>query len=194
MSGYYSYARVEKALIRVFSIPQEAEGAFRSRIKHLQKLGLAEEKPGKGVRIEYSDALIHRWLLALLFERLGMDPVAVVKFIIENWQRKPGAKYPVTSLQSVVQDALKAQFDRRQDYWLTIELDRLPGRYTAFPKIGRMQPFLKENAWHYFAASMTRKSDVGDLAANVIASPLTDALRRLEGALLIREPMKESKP
>lgn len=82
MTDTYSYAAVETALARVFGADASAQkGAFRGRIKHLQRLGLLSETPGKGRKIAYTDAQVCAWLIALELEEFGIDPALAVRMI-----------------------------------------------------------------------------------------------------------------
>jgi hypothetical protein len=77
----FGYAEVERALGRLFGVPASAQGSFRGRVRHLQRLGLVEVAPGKGRRISYTRIQAGEWMLALLLAELGIDPVVIVKSI-----------------------------------------------------------------------------------------------------------------
>jgi len=81
-----AYGQVEKVLVRIFWIDEQQKGAFRGKLKHLQKLGLPGLEPGKGRRIAYTRELVFQLLLALLFAQLGIDPTLVVRAVKENWK------------------------------------------------------------------------------------------------------------
>jgi hypothetical protein len=114
--------------------------------------------------------------------RLGLNPVAVVKFIEDNWERKPGDKFPVTSLLEVIKNA-RAPIDKKRpgynEVWITVRFDDFMPN--AFPQIGRVRPYWKpnpkfDNGKAFFDAS---KADVAD----VVAIPLTEVLGLLESEL-----------
>src|SRR5262245_33057343 len=93
----YSYGKVETAIGRVLKVEAEAQERWlRGRVQHLRRLGLTP--PAEGGPVAYTFEWAARWLLALRLERLGLNPVAVVKFIEGNWERKPGHKFPVIPL------------------------------------------------------------------------------------------------
>src|SRR5262245_25918900 len=85
--GAFSYGALEKALSVVFNADGEHQGAFRSRIKHLQRLGLPGLKAGKGARVEYSVEHASQWLLALLLSAGGIDPAYAVEQIRDHWEK-----------------------------------------------------------------------------------------------------------
>ncbi|MFF8801450.1 MULTISPECIES: hypothetical protein [unclassified Methylobacterium] len=82
-----AYAVVETALARMHGADAEVQrGAFRGRLKHLQRLGLPlGDKPGKGRRIDYSEAQIVQLALALELSEAGLDPTKIVSFITSYW-------------------------------------------------------------------------------------------------------------
>jgi hypothetical protein len=77
----YTYAQVERALGASFGPPATAQGSFRGRIRHFQRIGLVEVAPGKGRRIAYTRVQAGEWLVALLLAEFGIDPVVIVKSI-----------------------------------------------------------------------------------------------------------------
>jgi hypothetical protein len=80
------YGPVEKALAHICWIDEHQKGAFRGKLKHLQRIGLPEIEPGKGRRVAYTRELVFQWLIALLLGQLGIDPVLVVRTVKENWK------------------------------------------------------------------------------------------------------------
>jgi hypothetical protein len=80
----YTYSQVEAALRASFSVPASAEGSFRGRVRHLQRIGLFGIAPGKGRRISYTLVQTNEWMLALLLAQLGVDPIVIVKSVIRE--------------------------------------------------------------------------------------------------------------
>jgi hypothetical protein len=83
----YSYAAVEAALAAVFGVDAENRGPLKGRLKHLNRLGLPGLKSRKGARISYSGEHVAKWLVALLLEEAGIDPIVAVKLIEAAWDR-----------------------------------------------------------------------------------------------------------
>ncbi|WP_157085661.1 hypothetical protein [Methylobacterium sp. Leaf99] len=83
-----SYAAVETALARLHDAnPEVQRGAFRGRLKHLQRLGLPlGEKPGKGSRINYDAQQIWQLAVALELAEFGIDPTKIVLIIKHQWR------------------------------------------------------------------------------------------------------------
>jgi hypothetical protein len=77
----YSYAQVEHALGTLFGAPASAQGSFRGRVRHFQRIGLVEVTPGKGRRIPYTHVQAAEWVVALVLAELGVDPIVIVKSI-----------------------------------------------------------------------------------------------------------------
>jgi hypothetical protein len=176
VSAGYTYGKVETAIARVLKANEEAQvGWLRGRIQHLRRLGLTP--PADRGPVIYTFEWAARWLVALRLERIGLNPVAVVKFVEDNWERKRGHEFPVTSLWEVIKDAHAPK--RNDDVFLTVRFDEfIPG---AFPTIGRVRPYRKphpkfDNAKGFFDAS---RAD----AADVVVIPLTEILRLLETEL-----------
>jgi hypothetical protein len=184
--GGYTYSQVESALARVFGADAAGQaGWLRGRIQHLRRLGLTP--PADGGFVVYDFEWSARWLLALRLERVGPDPADIVAFFEANWDRKPGAKFPVRSLREVIEKA-RAPIEKARkakaayhsdDVWLIVTFDD----FHEFPKIGLVQPYRKptsnpelDNAKGFFDYSR-------DKVVDVVVIPLTESLRALEGAL-----------
>jgi hypothetical protein len=186
VSAGYSYGDVETAIARVFQVDAAAQvGWLRGRIQHLRRLGLTPQADRSPVSYTFEWAT--RWLLALRLERVGLNPADIVAFFEANWDRKPGAKFPVRSLREVIEKArapiekapkAKARY-HNDDCWLIVTF----GFHTEFPKIGLVQPYRKphsnpqlDNAKGFFDYS---RNDVAD----VVVIPLTELLRLLDAEL-----------
>ena len=182
--GGYSYSQVESALARVFGADAAGQaGWLRGRIQHLRRLGLTP--PAEGGPVIYTFEWAARWLLALRLERVGLNPADIVAFFEQNWESKPGRKFPVKSLREVIEQArtpiAKARKAKTRyhndDVWLIVTFDF----QQEFPRIGLVQPYRKphpkfDNAKGFFDYS---RADVVD----VVAIPLTESFRMLETAL-----------
>jgi|SRR5262249_1653691 len=188
VSDELGYIDVESAISRVLKVNAKAQvGWLRGRIQHLRRLGLTP--PADRGPVAYTFEWAARWLLALRLERIGLNPVAVARFINDNWERKPGHRLPVTSLREVIENACtpleiarKAKRPERSpttgDVWLTIRFDEF--NPDAFPQIGRVKPYWKpkgnpdfDNTKGFFDASRTD-------AVDTVAIPLTEVLWLLE--------------
>src|SRR5271165_3391061 len=77
----YAYAQVERALGTLFGAPATAQGSFRGRVRHFQRIGLVEVTPGKGRRIVYTFDQAAEWMVALFLAEFGIDPIVIVKSI-----------------------------------------------------------------------------------------------------------------
>jgi hypothetical protein len=77
----YGYADVERALGTLLGAPATAQGSFRSRVRHFQRIGLIDVTPGKGRRIAYTFDQAAEWMVALFLAEFGIDPVVIVKSI-----------------------------------------------------------------------------------------------------------------
>jgi hypothetical protein len=78
--GEFSYSQVERALAETFGIPDRM-GSLRGRLKHLQRLGLSPDSPGKGRRISYRKQDAFKWAVALALSEFGIDPTIIVPFV-----------------------------------------------------------------------------------------------------------------
>jgi len=81
-----AFGQLEKGFVRILWIDESQKGAFRGKLKHLQKLGLPGGQHGKGRRIAYTREVAFQLLIALLISELGIDPVLVVQAVKENWK------------------------------------------------------------------------------------------------------------
>ena len=86
----FAYAQVEGALFELFRVPASAQGSFRGRVRHLQRIGLVNVAPGKGRRISYTHVQANEWMLALLLAELGVDPTVIVRSLQRERKRLHG--------------------------------------------------------------------------------------------------------
>jgi hypothetical protein len=83
----FPYARVEQALAAVFGISADVQvGMLRGRLIHLRRLGFGPKGSGRGTRIDYDYEAVCRWLIALKFEDIGIDPLIVINLIERTWE------------------------------------------------------------------------------------------------------------
>ena len=83
----YRYAEVEAALAKMHHIAPDAIGAFRGRIKHLQKIGVVPSSPGRGKKISYNFGAVAVWAFCLQVAEFGVDPTVTRTFYraVEGW-------------------------------------------------------------------------------------------------------------
>jgi hypothetical protein len=66
-----TYANVEDTLALIHGIKSKDRGAFRARIKHIQRIGIVPSSPGKGRKIDYAIEDIFKWSFCLLSDMKG---------------------------------------------------------------------------------------------------------------------------
>lgn len=83
-----SYGKCEAAFARTYDIADADLGRFRGRITGLQKGDLfgAENRPGKGNRLDYTPDMMHRVLFCLELTELGVTPNVQLKLVAEFWE------------------------------------------------------------------------------------------------------------
>lgn len=81
----YRYAQVETALMAVSEVLEAGRGALRGRLKNFQRLGLLDESPGKGSRIEYRFSDVCLLALCLEFAQFGIDPTKIAQVKTRIW-------------------------------------------------------------------------------------------------------------
>ena len=84
----FEYARVERALARVYQAEHVREKAFRGRLKHFRKLGVPNQNPGKGARVHYSASDVFQLMVCLELSEFGLDPNLIVKIVQRHWSGK----------------------------------------------------------------------------------------------------------
>jgi hypothetical protein len=84
------YTPVEAALVRSYSVPKDAVGAFRAKLTALQKQALlgSENMPGKGQALMYSPDLLHRLIFACELFEFGIAPSVVLALVNSLWERR----------------------------------------------------------------------------------------------------------
>jgi hypothetical protein len=178
-AGGFTYAQVEAALARVFKVDAADQANWlRGRIQHLRRLKLTP--PAGGGPVSYDFLWAARWLVALRLELLGLNPKDVVEFFAENWERKPGRKFPVKSLREIIEEARKPASEgryRTDDVFLTVTR----ANFHDFPRIGLTRPYHKPHSKYDAAKGLFDYSREHML--DVVAIPLTELLRALEAAL-----------
>ena len=86
----FGYAQVELALAKVFDVEDTQQGAFRGRLKHFRKLGIPEENPGKGRRLQYTPSDLFQLLVALELSEFDIDPTLIVQIVQQHWKLRKG--------------------------------------------------------------------------------------------------------
>jgi hypothetical protein len=84
-----SYGHVESALVRTYDLPDKATAAFRGRLGGLQKQGLlgAENRPGRGVALNYGPDQIHRFIFACELFEFGAAPSTILNLVKARWDK-----------------------------------------------------------------------------------------------------------
>jgi hypothetical protein len=106
-----TYAQAELNLAALHGALGEAQrGAFRSRLKHLKKLGVPRGvSPGKGAKVQYSDRHLFEWAFALELEEFGIDPSAIVRLMDEAWEDEILPRFHVAQHHRVQVTLLQAK-------------------------------------------------------------------------------------
>jgi hypothetical protein len=73
----FSYDEVAAAIKSLHAVPPGRETTFRSRVRHLQRLGLLPGSPRRGIKIEYGIADAWRWAVCFSLIQTGLPPDAV---------------------------------------------------------------------------------------------------------------------
>ena len=83
-----AYAEVEAALAKVYGAEGNVQRTtFRARLKHFKRLGIPQQKPGKGSRIRYATASdMFQMMLALEFSEFGVDPYLIADILKRHWR------------------------------------------------------------------------------------------------------------
>jgi hypothetical protein len=85
----FTYAEAEILLARLYKADEAAQrGAFRGRLKHLQRLGIPMgSRPGKGKKVSYDRQQIYQWAFCLELEEFGIDPTVIVRIVEREWEK-----------------------------------------------------------------------------------------------------------
>jgi hypothetical protein len=81
----FTYTEVVTALARVFGIRDGYLKAFRGRIIHFQRLGMAPSRPGKGKRIIYRREDVFRWAISFELAEFNIDPTIIRVIVDAFW-------------------------------------------------------------------------------------------------------------
>lgn len=79
------YAEVEAILARLRGVRPKAMGAFKGRIIHFQRNGIAPSSPGKGKRVEYTFRDVCVWAFCFELADFGIVPTEVKKILMWVW-------------------------------------------------------------------------------------------------------------
>ena len=86
MDGY-RYKEVETILAKLHGGATEALGAFRGRLVHFQKVGIAPSSPGRGKKILYSFEDVAIWAFCLQLAEFGIDPMRIAAIKDALWSQ-----------------------------------------------------------------------------------------------------------
>jgi hypothetical protein len=87
-AGHYGYGVLERALGAVLGVGEAVQqGALRSRIKRLARLGLPAPSSDQEGRRLYSMEECHQLLVALLLGNVVHDPTIIAPAVIRAWKR-----------------------------------------------------------------------------------------------------------
>ena len=84
----FTYAEAETILAKHYGANETVQrGAFRGRLKHLNRLGIPlGSRPGKGKKILYDREQIYQWAFCLELEEFGIDPSVIVRLVERLWK------------------------------------------------------------------------------------------------------------
>jgi hypothetical protein len=92
-----TYANVEDTLALIHGIKSKDRGAFRARIKHIQRIGIVPSSPGKGRKIDYAIEDIFKWAFCLQLIEFSIDPILVKELYEYSW--KNVSKYLLSDMK-----------------------------------------------------------------------------------------------
>ena len=81
----FRYAEVQAALAGLHGAYPDHMGAFRGRLQHFQRLGMAPASPGRGKSIVYAFEDVARWAFALELSECGIDPARIARLLPWAW-------------------------------------------------------------------------------------------------------------
>ena len=90
MAGAFRFGQMEAALAAVFGVAAARMPAFHGRLQFLQVRGLPlGVRAGRGVKIDYGCDQAMQFLIAMVLEQHGVDPMTC-DWLIERWWKEIG--------------------------------------------------------------------------------------------------------
>jgi hypothetical protein len=104
----FSFGEVESVLLELHRIAENKRGAFRARLKHLQRLGFpAGANTGTGRPAEYTLPMLLQLCLATELAQAGLSPKRVVQIVEGNWETTAGSLF-----YALLPDELLSEFGK----------------------------------------------------------------------------------
>lgn len=80
----FTYGELENAIGVLHYASIEGMKTFKSRLKHLQRIGVGQGSPGKGQKIRYTIETAIVWAICLEFIEIGLPPEQIKKTVEEH--------------------------------------------------------------------------------------------------------------